>query len=200
MRVRKSVPEGYKTGSYSAFTLFSDASPPSSPEEGIGGGNRVGERVVRNRPRARELTPFCGILKVGGMAQQQWGIYNPSRGTEDMDEDEEECPVLSQGSDSSVESAFGGYAGGNKRRFDEEDEEGEMSVRLGMRFGNAFGGGRVMAVPRRKKMSVGGAEGKGMGIGMGQENMNVRVQVEGDFEEAEFLDYGSMGEVEMGGV
>lgn len=146
---------------------------------------------IRNRPRARELTPFCGILKVGGMAQQQWGIYNPSR-EQEMEEEEEECPVLSQGSDGSVESAFGGYAGGNKRRFDEEEEE-ERSVRLGM----GFGAGRVMAVPRRKKMSVGSA-GKMIGFGQGQEN--VRVQVDGDFEDAEFLDYGSLGEVEMGGV
>ncbi|TVY54961.1 hypothetical protein LSUE1_G009130 [Lachnellula suecica] len=87
MRVRKSVPEGYKVGAYSAFTLFSDnTSPPASPAS----------KGTRGRPRARELTPWCGVLKVGGLGQQQWGIYAPGQ----QDDEEDDCPVLSQGSDS----------------------------------------------------------------------------------------------------
>jgi hypothetical protein len=177
------VPEGYKTGSYSAFTLFSE---PPSPEKVYSGGfsGGSGGNVVRNRPRARELTPFCGILKVGGMVTQQWGIYNPNPNREE-EGGEEDVPVLSQSSTVSNESV---YAGGNKRRFEEEEEEGERTVMMGL------GAGRVLAVPRRKKM-------EGSKVVFGQENLGVQVAgVDGDFGEAEFLDYGSMGEVEMGGV
>ncbi|TVY30332.1 hypothetical protein LHYA1_G001569 [Lachnellula hyalina] len=202
MRVRKAVPEGYKTGAaYSAFTLFADdtshfsgssaASP--EPEKRYGGVSGSGG----NRPRARELTPFCGILKVGGMAQQQqqWGVE------EEGEEDDMECPVLSQGSTSSNDyGGFTGNGGGNKRRFEDEEEQ-EVE---GMNFdlGLEFRAGRVMAVPvpRRKKMELELDSRRKMVFGRGQENVAV-VGADGDFGEAEFLDYeGVMGEVEMDGV
>jgi hypothetical protein len=203
MRVRKSVPEGYKTGStYSGFTLYSDSTPisPQAP---------LPLQRKGPRPRARELTPFCGILKVGGMAGQQWGIYNPSSryNEEVMDDEEEEeeeemgLPGLTSSQESATSTSSGGFGPrtpmGNKRRFF-EDEEGEEE--------NGDGGGvrlgeRVLAVPRRKKWA--GMVGKGQG----QENVNVNsaVGVVGqdiDFGEADFLDYGLVmdGEVEMGGV
>ncbi|TVY17449.1 hypothetical protein LARI1_G003279 [Lachnellula arida] len=209
MRVRKAVPEGYKTGSgaYSAFTLFSDDNSSSHlplPEKRYAGGS--GSRSAGNRPRARELTPFCGILKVGGMAQQQqqqqWGIYAPNHRAEEEEEgeDEEECPVLGQGSTVSNDNGYyGGYTGngGNKRRF-EEDDQGDERMNLGLGLG--LGAGRLMAVPvpRRKKMGVDN-RGK-MVFGRGQENVAV-VGADGDFGEADFLDYSAaLGEVEMGGV
>ncbi|KAI0172890.1 ribonucleotide reductase inhibitor-domain-containing protein [Hypoxylon sp. FL1284] len=67
MRVRKSVPEGYKTGTYSAFALWdeTDAGVPANA-------TTMGEG--RSRANAistpRELLPFCGIHKVGGMGTQ----------------------------------------------------------------------------------------------------------------------------------
>lgn len=83
MRVRKSVPEGYKTGSsYSAFSLWADAdadadagsSPPSTaptPTPAPAAGSALSSR--------RELLPFCGIHKVGGLAAQPaWSILSPS--------------------------------------------------------------------------------------------------------------------------
>lgn len=209
MRVRKAIPEGYKTGAYSAFTLFSDenswSSPLPLPEKRHAGVSGSGSRSAGNRPRARELTPFCGILKVGGMAQQQqqqWGIYSPNHRVEEEveeeDDDLEDCPVLSQGSTvSNGNSYYGGYTGngGNKRRFEEDDLEDER-MNLGL------GAGRLMAVPvpRRKKMEMEmGNRGK-MVLGRGQENVAV-VGVDGDFGEADFLDYNAvLGEVEMGGV
>ncbi len=69
MRVRKSVPEGYKTGSaYGGFSLWSDAdgkgaSPTRSP-------------ATVAPATARELTPFCGIHKIGGFDVQPSSCYD----------------------------------------------------------------------------------------------------------------------------
>jgi hypothetical protein len=190
MRVRKSVPEGYKTGSYSAFTLFSDDAPvvkveaPHSPH--------------RNRPRARELTPFCGILKVGGMAQQQWGIYTQGENQDVMVEEDEDdyMPALSQESTISSESVS--TLGERKRRMDFDDEDEDEDEDQGEEQGEDARervmlrlGERAIAVPRRKK----GGKAGGVAI-MGQEN----VGGDFDFGEADFLDYGLMGDSEMGGV
>ncbi|KAJ9155595.1 hypothetical protein NKR23_g1893 [Pleurostoma richardsiae] len=62
MRVRKSVPEGYKTGSaYSGFSLWADAAASSHH-------NNNGGTPLSVAPR--ELLPFCGIHKVGGLSAQ----------------------------------------------------------------------------------------------------------------------------------
>ncbi|TVY31501.1 hypothetical protein LOCC1_G008325, partial [Lachnellula occidentalis] len=206
MRVRKAVPEGYKTGAaaYSPFTLFADENSSSSstpvPEKRYTGGG--GSASGANRPRARELTPFCGILKVGGMAQQQqqqqqqWGnLHSPARRGEE-EEDDMECPVLSQGSTvSNDDSYFGGYTGngGNKRSFEDEEDQEDEGMNIGLGF--EFRARRVMAVPasRRKKIDVDVDSGRKMVFGRGQENVAV-VGVEGDFGEAGFLDFdGAMG-------
>src|SRR4051812_33262795 len=66
MRIRKSVPEGYKTGSpYSSFSLFSDSTAPNSS-------STITPKYKGTRPRAgmRELTPFCGLMKTGGLGVQ----------------------------------------------------------------------------------------------------------------------------------
>jgi hypothetical protein len=194
MRVRKGVPEGYKTHSpYSTFALFIEPSTaPQEPDVPVS----LSPKTKGSRPRARELTPFCGILKVGGLAQQTWGIYNPTGHGGEYDDEEEGddgCPGLSQGSTISSSPPrknypiFGQLNPGNKRRFEEEEDEIMMQ---NPRFGD-----RILAVPRRKKgdgiMKLGGQT---PGFGVGQEN-------HGDFEEAEFLDYDLVGgEVEMGGV
>ncbi|KAI0476047.1 hypothetical protein GGR56DRAFT_449017 [Xylariaceae sp. FL0804] len=88
MRVRKSVPEGYKTGSYSAFALWDEgdtpiaaaaasyaasaagttAIPPAASTASMAVGE-FGQRLRANAvstPRT-ELLPFCGIHKVGGL-------------------------------------------------------------------------------------------------------------------------------------
>ncbi|PVH70457.1 hypothetical protein DL98DRAFT_472666 [Cadophora sp. DSE1049] len=198
MRVRKSVPEGYKTGSYSAFTLFTDSK--SNTNSAMPDTTSSPARKTRPRSGNRELTPFCGILKVGGMAGQQWGIYNPGGTSGEMDEDsssasEDEVPFLSsQGStisSSSIDDAI--TPGGNKRRFFEDEEPHLLNSPLNFGSGSSMSmGDRVLAVPRRKKIfgqenfNVGGS-----GAGVGREDV--------DFEDAEFLDYGLAGEVEMSG-
>lgn len=71
MRVRKSVPEGYKTGSYSAFSLFDDPKTTQPPTA-----------VARTTPSSytgqRELLPFCGINKVGGLSSQPSFVFSSS--------------------------------------------------------------------------------------------------------------------------
>jgi hypothetical protein len=63
MRVRKSVPEGYKTGnSYGAYKLWSDSDSTNT------GGLRVN---TSSAAAQREVLPFCGINKVGGLGTQQ---------------------------------------------------------------------------------------------------------------------------------
>ncbi|KAF2764492.1 hypothetical protein EJ03DRAFT_331783 [Teratosphaeria nubilosa] len=67
MRVRKAVPEGYKTHK----TLGTDGFPfPSTAPPAIGLG---AERPVYSigAGSMRELQPFCGLHKVGGWAQQE---------------------------------------------------------------------------------------------------------------------------------
>ncbi|PSS12525.1 hypothetical protein M430DRAFT_36628 [Amorphotheca resinae ATCC 22711] len=180
MRVRKSVPEGYKTGSYSAFTLFSDPTP--TPER-----NPV--KKITPRPRTRELAPFCGIMKVGGLAQQQSGAYDEGDSSAiDLDyDDEDEVPPLSQGSTNSDVSVDAPVV--NKRRFDLDEEEEQVDD---VRDAVTVLGQRVMAVPRRRGASKFGA---GLAI-VGQENSDADM----DFEEATFLDYDLLPEVEMGGA
>ncbi|KAI9050417.1 hypothetical protein LZ554_005582 [Drepanopeziza brunnea f. sp. 'monogermtubi'] len=207
MRVRKSVPEGYKTGSYSAFTLFSDTTVPKFTNTNttttitMAPSASTTSTSPKTRPRSgnRELTPFCGsaILRVGGMSSQQWGAYSPENETEDV-------PFLtsSQESVGSEDGEVSTPVGGNKRRFfDEEEESGEGVVVMGG-FSplGVLGERRRLAVPRRKKTWSG--NGKlpahvGQVRIFGQENSGVGVA--GDFEDADFLDYELAGEVEMSG-
>ncbi|KAI2639204.1 hypothetical protein GGS21DRAFT_417937 [Xylaria nigripes] len=66
MRVRKSVPEGYKTGSYSVFALWDECDKDRNIKSA-----GEGQRSRANAFSApRELLPFCGIHKVGGLASQ----------------------------------------------------------------------------------------------------------------------------------
>ncbi|ELR07138.1 hypothetical protein VC83_02400 [Pseudogymnoascus destructans] len=199
MRIRKSVPEGYKTGSYSSFALFSDQAPPSKPQQ-----QPQQQRRVKQVPggAARELAPFCGIMKVGGLAVQA-----PQGGDDEyLDDDDgvlDEDDVPGMSSQGSTLSAYS-TAATHKRRLSassvgSDDDEGaaqyswadvEISPKTqAPQQGQAWGGAgnRAMALPRRmKRAGAGGAMG-------GQENGV-------DFEEAGFLDYAALEEVNMGGL
>lgn len=193
------------------FALFSDPSSPSSanPPSLIEG---YGVKKSGTRPRARELTPFCGILKVGGMATQAWGIYNPHAHGKDleMDEDleeEDECewhPVSSQ--DSAISMGYDQYSGfgnqsafnTNKRRFEDESLEIDNTSIHTFGFGHNE---RRIAIPRRRTGGLGAPQKvpvHGGSFAFGQENPGFGTP--GDFEDADFLDYGLAEEVEMGGV
>ncbi|KAL3419915.1 ribonucleotide reductase inhibitor [Phlyctema vagabunda] len=144
MRVRKSVPEGYKTGSYSAFTLFSESDSGAGHRE-MAPRSSSTPCVPSSGNRPRELTPFCGIMKVGGLAVQE---------TED---DWGDMPWAS--SQESVVSAP--EEGTNKRRFLEHEEDEDADAGMDMQgLGN-----RRIAVPRGKRDGL-----KTHRARMGQEN------------------------------
>ncbi|EFQ34971.1 ribonucleotide reductase inhibitor [Colletotrichum graminicola] len=178
MRVRKSVPEGYKTGTYKSVKLSADTAEPRTPVV-----RTTNPASNRNTAAAsqRELLPFCGINKVGGLASQ------PTYASESEHEAEgvpglDDLPGLSS-SQESVESTASD--GRSKKRFfiDEETDEpvqvwanhtawldSEVSPRSLAPSG--FANARPFAVPRkshRKSMA-------------GQENLVVD-----DFDDADFL-------------
>ncbi|KAK4162012.1 ribonucleotide reductase inhibitor-domain-containing protein [Cladorrhinum sp. PSN259] len=205
MRVRKAVPEGYKTGNqYSAFKLWEDDPIPaptassitSTPESGM-----------------RELLPFCGIHKVGGMDVQPVASVAPA--TADEFDDPMSIPgltnsqesVLSHISISSAMEATQRAANGNgKRRFsDAGEEDGLWSVAHGGPFrlntevswfdaeisprslapdAGWENNGRVLAVPKRRQSSR--KSGVIAVAEVGQENVKV-VPDGNDFDEASFL-------------
>lgn len=73
MRVRKSVPEGYKTGTYTAMGLFKDLDYIT---ENMNSATQMSSNTARppmysnHNTNERELLPFCGINKVGGLSSQ----------------------------------------------------------------------------------------------------------------------------------
>ncbi|XXH02328.1 hypothetical protein Hte_008701 [Hypoxylon texense] len=70
MRVRKSVPEGYKTGTYSAFALWAENDSPSVTTASAPMTMGEGRSRANAISTPRELLPFCGIHKVGGLGTQ----------------------------------------------------------------------------------------------------------------------------------
>ena len=145
MRVRKSVPEGYKTGSsYGTFSLWADAD--SSDQH-----TRSGDSFPTARPSRRELLPFCGIHKIGGLATQpeseNWSlpasIFDLSASAADDDASAsvptlDDIPSLTSSQESAVSSASGGVpsisvvppppAAANRKRIFAEDNEAADEV------------------------------------------------------------------------
>jgi hypothetical protein len=212
MRVRKSVPEGYKTGlsknhhSYpGATSSFGVASWASS----FNASTNVPVAAPKTpTPTRRELTPFCGIMKVGGMAVQGWG--------DDADDEvpaQDDVPSLSS-QESTISTISTDSRTSYKRRLDDEEEDEEPEpdkvvydiwrdadddvqlspktrpVDLAPRFGLGLGSGkRTIAVPKSRRK---GASGGKSAVLEGQENDNLTAGVlQIDFGEAEFMDWSS---------
>ncbi|KAJ4410566.1 hypothetical protein N0V82_009230 [Gnomoniopsis sp. IMI 355080] len=214
MRVRKSVPEGYKTGSsYSAFGLFNDAAEERHKQQ-----QQPQQRPANQPPRSsyttahRELLPFCAIHSVGGLAAQP---PSPPLIRHDSVDD---VPSLSSSQSSIASSTTAteplniGTSFPRKRSHDAGDEsdtpsisgclqvpsgewmDGQVSPRSLVPVG--WENTRVMAVPKRARQSlkmrgapavvIAGEDDKAW-TGLGQENM--RMVVDEDFPEADFLDY-----------
>lgn len=71
MRVRKSVPEGYKTGTYSAFDLFDETDQHHYHHHSHSSHAKLPKHTApstRAPSSQRELLPFCGINKIGGLS------------------------------------------------------------------------------------------------------------------------------------
>ena len=175
MRVRKSVPEGYKTIGHSAFKLWTDNTPISN-----------GAPTATMRASSRELLPFCGINKVGGLDSQAPFVDD----LPDLDA----VPELTM-SQESVESNPGEPS--RKRYYSDDEEDDRPTVwvpnsnwddtPVSPRSSAPMqGNARVMAVPKsRIRKSVSFHE-------VGQENM----AVDDDFEEADFLVFGEAREMD----
>jgi hypothetical protein len=199
MRVRKSVPEGYKTGAlYGGFSLWADGDGPTKPLT-----TTVVPAGAKSTGVRRELDPFCGINKIGGLSVQP-----DIPGLDDL-------PGLTSSQDS-VNSQMdipellvtAAPSNGRKRSYggEEEEEQGGLPVPFGNQWREkgdwidaevsprslapmGWENTRVMAVPkgRGRKMEDAG-EGRGT-----REKENLIGVVGGngdvdDFEEAEFLE------------
>ncbi|KAK8851726.1 ribonucleotide reductase inhibitor-domain-containing protein [Apiospora arundinis] len=219
MRVRKAVPEGYKTGTYSAFALWDEA---GNEMAGAGAGD-TGRSRANAVSTPRELLPFCGINKVGGLSSQPSAetfsfnattpIYQTTIRSADVMDGGDELPglTMSQDSTNSNDSASSGVTGSRTRKrffVEDEDEVPEMPGRLkivGWHDDDAvsprsiapagWGNGRVMAVPRKGRSRGKLAGMSGRAAAMGQENA---MAMDNDFDEASFLDH--TWEVEMSDI
>ncbi|KAF2274670.1 uncharacterized protein EI97DRAFT_96219 [Westerdykella ornata] len=141
MRVRKSVPEGYKTHKTAAGSMPS-ALP--SIQTTLSKGNIVKtntatapprEPVPSSLQRQRELLPFCGLHKVGGYAEQpvtNVHLYGAPDGTGDRPVNLFPLPAeafnepFSSSQSSSTESLPPNPANLHKRSWQEEEEELEQ--------------------------------------------------------------------------
>ncbi|KAM3459183.1 hypothetical protein BB8028_0007g02120 [Beauveria bassiana] len=168
MRVRKSVPEGYKTEGPSAFKLWTDNTTPNAPKIRSSNTTRVA---------SRELLPFCGINKVGGFESQ------PAFAHDDVP-DEDALPELTM-SQETVDDGSETATPSRKRIYDDDEEDvqqlnGELSP-------GSRGNARLMAVPHSRTK-------KGTAYrNIGQENR----KAEQDFEEAEFLVFDDEQDLDM---
>ena len=226
MRVRKAIPEGYKTGStYSAFTLWADDNTTTTPAPAT-------SRTPGYGSTMRELEPFCGLNKVGGLAFQPPHHNNniPSSTPPSLTSSQETIPSSSCPSTPphiTLTNFTTTTTTTRKRIFtpdaDEhphpsapyrgsfrlpgsmsndcwpDDDDAEISPRsLAPPAGLLWENARVLAVPRRPKQ---GQSQKACSEVGGQENVMVvsegRVGGGEDFEEAGFLvGYGERMEME----
>lgn len=176
MRVRKSVPEGYKTNAPSAFKLWTDNTNFAITP--------VRKSSSYVRISQRELLPFCGINKIGGLDTQPESRHDVDSDNEDGIPTLDALPELTM-SQESVESTDSSVRS-RKRAFQENDVDepaqtraydGEVSPRT--LVPSDLGNARVMAVPQsRVKEPISIRD-------LGHEN----VSVQDDFEEAGFLVY-----------
>lgn len=225
MRIRKSVPEGYKTTPKSS--IFMDARPvanTSSRPAAIDARSGYG----CNNTGFAELAPYCGILKTGGLAVQSFPSVPGDDPWESFPSSQE-----SFASDFSTESAPATNV--HKRSLDlESDDEDEENMASSITTGaplssiSANGSrttnfrshsyrishtkmpdlnmlakdnpttGRLFAQPKsRNKAKMGTAGMQQTRLAVNEGNV---VMMEEDFDEAPFLQRKEDLEVEMGGI
>ncbi|PHH61203.1 hypothetical protein CDD81_684 [Ophiocordyceps australis] len=187
MRVRKSVPEGYRNVDTGVFKLWTESNSPGQAQ------------THRATQPVHELLPFCGLNKVGGLHVQPQA---------DFDGEDDDIPsmnaipglTLSQESVQSTDSEpQQPKPQSRKRLFTPNDDSAALVPTLWVP--KAFDGeisphtlapgswpnARVIATPHSHlQKSTALAD-------MGQENM----LIDHDFDEADFLVYGNGRDVEM---
>ncbi|KAK5111449.1 hypothetical protein LTR62_004901 [Meristemomyces frigidus] len=127
MRVRKSVPEGYKT--HKTLGMDGLAYPSTAPAVKL-----PHSQLRYDHAPARELMPFCGLHKVGGLGVQMSAYTPPSSapaimGRGDMDDGDEPDLTMSQRTMDCTPGVYifglgsAANASTKKRTFEEEIEE-----------------------------------------------------------------------------
>ncbi|KPM34239.1 hypothetical protein AK830_g12333 [Neonectria ditissima] len=167
MRVRKSVPEGYKTVGPSAFKIWTDDAPLSTPS------------TVRPPTKAssRELLPFCGINRVGGLDTQPDFEYDEFDNVPGLDA----IPELTM-SQESTGDADSYLEASRKRIFDDDNADNESrEASPGTLTPGGSGPARAIAVPHSRVNKTFTFRS------IGQDNK----ATDSDFEEADFLVYGA---------
>lgn len=159
MRVRKSVPEGYKTMGNSAFKLWTDNTKPMAMT------TKAMSSAASSRSTSRELLPFCSINSVGGFDAQPDFEYDDVPALD-------EVPELTM-SQESVESNSASTAPSRKRFYDDNDAEDVPAQNL------CAAHARVLAVPRTRSRK------SAAHTSIPQETM----AVDNDFDDADFLVY-----------
>ncbi|OAQ59897.1 ribonucleotide reductase inhibitor [Pochonia chlamydosporia 170] len=185
MRVRKSVPEGYKTSGTSAFKLWTDNTPMPARRPAL-------QATVR--ASSRELLPFCGINKVGGLdSQPAFPIDDDYDSVPELDD----VPELTM----SQESVESNVSESSRKRVYSDEELADRPTMLAQpsrgwdeqvsprSFApSQWGNSRVMAVPKTRVR--GSLSFKDV---VDQENM----AVDSDFEEADFLVFGEGRDMDL---
>ena len=171
MRIRKSVPEGYKTKSSSLTTTSAKTRTLSATARSSSGTGKPDAQAqvqarghIGERRRAVELMPFCGLHKVGNLAVQESSLAGKEEEEDDLpplvfEDIDAELQTSSQESNESVRTvgpfafygsvrAVGGERGrGNKRIWEEGDEDRDQDV--------GDGDGDGSAGEERRDMDVG---------------------------------------------
>lgn len=181
MRVRKSVPEGYKTHKTlgtPGFPFPSSAPPASSAPA----------RPSISPMQTRELTPFCGLHKIGGLAVQDTPSSSAPGNMQRQrtEPSEEDMPDLSmsQGTISSTQNSFasvsqGQHSSTRKRTYEDEIEDDMDDFFDEIEADN---GVTTLAASKARPMApMKGSSQKAMS------NSSVRIFGSDDFEEASFL-------------
>ncbi|KAJ4401442.1 hypothetical protein N0V85_005520 [Neurospora sp. IMI 360204] len=228
MRVRKSVPEGYKTGKIaSGFPSWMDDSNNTNSNHISGSGasafagNNGHDRPVSAAPPApavtaassanRELTPFCGIHKIGGYAVQDdnsaalssqdsnaSSVSNPSSvrfaTTQFVQDAANRKRIHEDGSEEGGAGLFGEDMDWRRREEFYDDQGEERAPRSLEPMAWCGGGSKTNTIANDRVMAV----PKGRGSQFTQTTINFGGYVPqssgvapvDDFEEAPFLDYG----------
>ncbi|KAK4504872.1 hypothetical protein PRZ48_002835 [Zasmidium cellare] len=126
MRVRKSVPEGYKTHKtlgQPGFPFHSSAPPASSAPV----------RPSLSPMRSNELQPFCGLHKIGGWAAQETPLSSAPPLMRGQLEEDDDMPGLSTSQNTifSTQNSFAASVDSKKRTFEdgyEDDAEDAMDA------------------------------------------------------------------------
>ena len=178
MRVRKSVPEGYKTHKtlgMDGFPFPSSAPPPSSAPA----------RPSVSPMQTRELTPFCGLHKTGGWGAQEVPSSSAPPGLErDDDFGEEDMPGLSMSQNTimSSQNSFRAamlplsYKAPKKRTYEEEMDDFDDAILDEMEASEGQVAQRMRPMARMKSTPKNAVQSQG-----------VRIFGNDDFEDAAFL-------------